>query len=152
MGPSYQINCGGPALSPFVADEFFTSAGTGLSSTGATITTAGVVNAAPAALYQTGRYGGDVFYTIPGLPVGASYHVRLHLAESYWTAAGKRVFNVVLNNTQVATGVDIFADAGANKADVKDYDTTVNPSGQVVLQLHATVDNAQINGIEVTPN
>ncbi|MGI4788136.1 MAG: carbohydrate-binding protein, partial [Janthinobacterium lividum] len=153
VGPSYQINASGSAVSPFVADEFFTSAGTGMSSTGNTITTAGVANAAPAAVYQTARYGGDVIYTIPNLPVGASYHVRLHFAETYWTAAGQREFNIILNGTQALTNFDIFADAGAtNKADVKDFNTTVNPSGQIVLQLHATVDNAQIAGLEITPN
>ncbi|MGI4790087.1 MAG: carbohydrate-binding protein, partial [Janthinobacterium lividum] len=153
VGPSYQINASGSAVSPFVADEFFTSAGTGMSSTGSTITTAGVANAAPAAVYQTARYGGDVIYTVPNLPVGASYHVRLHFAETYWTAAGQREFNIIINGVQALTNFDIFADAGAtNKADVKDFNTTVNSSGQIVLQLHATVDNAQIAGLEITPN
>ena len=152
VGPSYLINCGGPAVSPFVADEFFTSAGTGVVSNGA-VTTSGVANAAPAAVYQSARYGGDVFYTVPSLPVGASYHLRMHFAETYWTAAGQRKFNVIVNNATLLTNFDIFADAGAAyKADVKDLDTTVNSSGQIVIQFHATVDNAQVAGIEVTPN
>jgi hypothetical protein len=152
VGPSYRINAGGSAASPFTADQFFTSAGTGLVS-GATVSTTGVTNAAPAAVYQTARYGGDVIYTFPSLPAGASYHLRMHFAETYWTAAGQRKFNVVVNNTQLMTNFDIFADAGAvNKADVKDLDTTVNASGQIILQFHATVDNAQVAGIEVTPN
>ncbi|BDI32103.1 hypothetical protein CCAX7_41540 [Capsulimonas corticalis] len=152
VGPSYAINCGGPAVSPFVADEFFTSAGTGVVS-GAAVSTTGVTNAAPAAVYSTARYGGDVIYTVPSLPVGASYHLRMHFAETYWPAAGDRKFNVVVNGTQLMTNFDIFADAGgANKADVKDLDTTVNSSGQIVIQFHATVDNAQVAAIEVTPN
>ncbi|MGI4790086.1 MAG: malectin domain-containing carbohydrate-binding protein [Janthinobacterium lividum] len=148
-----QINCGGSAVSPFVADEFFTSAGSGAATTSRAVAVAGVANAAPAMVYQTARYGGDVIYTVPNLPAGASYHVRLHFTETYWTAAGQREFNIILNGTQALTNFDIFADAGAaNKADVKDFNTTVNSSGQIVLHLHATVDNAQIAGLEITPN
>ena len=50
---------------------------------------------APQAVYQSNRYG-NFTYTIPGLTAGGSYTVRLHFAESYWTAAGKRTFNVLI--------------------------------------------------------
>jgi len=52
--PVLQINAGGGAVSPFVADEYF-SAGNEFSST-ATINTSGQTNAAPAAVYQTVRW------------------------------------------------------------------------------------------------
>ena len=44
-------------------------------------------NPAPQAVYQSNRFG-TFSYTDPGLTANASYTVRLHFAETYWTAAG----------------------------------------------------------------
>src|SRR5260370_34701957 len=52
---SVQINCGGPAVSPFVAEEFF--AGGGTINHANTIDLSGVTNPAPMAGYQTARIG-----------------------------------------------------------------------------------------------
>src|SRR5580700_1767323 len=110
------INSAGPAVSnsgggdaSYVADEDF-SGGTTSSFTAA-VNTSKVTNPAPQAVYLTQRYG-NFTYTIPGLTAGASYTVRLHFAEGYWDAAGKRVFDVSINGTQVLTNFDIFATAG----------------------------------------
>uniref|UniRef100_UPI002ACC0580 malectin domain-containing carbohydrate-binding protein n=1 Tax=Thermogemmatispora sp. TaxID=1968838 RepID=UPI002ACC0580 len=78
-----QINAGGPAISPFVADTDFSGGGT--SSTSATVDTSGLSYPAPQAVYQTARLG-NFSYTIPNLTPGANYTVRLHFAETYWTA------------------------------------------------------------------
>ena len=131
------INSGGAAVSnsgggdaSFVADEDFSAGGTAV--TANTITTAGVTNAAPAAVYQSER-AGQFTYTIPGLTAGAQYSVLLHFAEFYWTAAGKRIFNVAINGTSVLTNFDIYALAGANKALVEQFNATANSSGQIVI-------------------
>jgi hypothetical protein len=142
-----QINAGGPAVAPFIADADFSGGAT--AGTGNTITTTGVTNPAPQAVYQTNRYG-NFTYTIPGLNAGKSYTVRLHFAEEYWTAAGKRVFNVSLNGTQVLTNFDIFATAGAEyKAVVEQFAATASTGGTIGIQFASVVDNAQVNGIEV---
>ena len=144
------IDCGGGAVSPWVADEDF-SGGTESQSSNP-ISVAGVTNPAPGAVYQSNRYG-NCIYTIPGLTAGASYTVRLHFAETFHTAAGQREFNVLLNGNQVLTDFDIFATAGGqNKATVQQFTTTASSSGQVVIQFVSVVDNAQINGIEVYSN
>jgi len=114
------------------------------------ISTAGVANAAPAAVYQSERYG--VFtYTLPGFAAGSSHSVRLHFAEIYWTAAGSRVFNVSINGTAVLSNLDIFATAGgANKALVEQFTTTANSSGQIVVDFtNGSADQPKISGIEV---
>ena len=103
------ISAGGPAAAPFVADEDFTG-GTTAAVTNA-ISTTGITNPAPQSVWQHNRYG-NFTYTIPGLTAGASYTVRLDFAEEYWTAAGSRTFNVLINGTQVLTNFDIFATAG----------------------------------------
>jgi hypothetical protein len=155
---AYQVNSGGPALAPFAADGFFTGGQTG--STTATISTSGVTNPAPMAVYQTERWGGDAkgnptsfSYTFPSLSAGASYIVRLHLAEIYWTSTGQRTFNVAINGTEVLTNFDIIAAAGgANKANVQQFTTTANSSGQIVVSFTVgTVDAPKLSGIEIVP-
>ncbi len=142
-----QINAGGAATGSFVADTDFTS-GTTVTSTN-TISTSGVTNPAPQAVYQSNRYG-TCSYAVPGLTAGKTYTVRLHFAETYWTAAGQRTFNVSINGQQVLTNFDIFATAGAaNKAVVEQFTATADSSGKITLQFTTVKDNAQVNGIEV---
>jgi len=149
-GPTFQIDTGSTsAVSPFTADQFFTG-GTARSVTN-TITTSGVTNAAPQAVYQTERYGTST-YTVTGLPASSPYTVRLHFAELFQTAAGKRVFNVVINGTTVLTNFDIFATAGAAfKAVVRDFSANATSSGQIVINFNTVTDNATIEGIELLP-
>jgi hypothetical protein len=145
--PTLQINAGGPAVSPFVADEDFAGGGT-IHHTN-TIDLSGVTNPAPMAVYQTGR-DGNFTYTVPGFTPGSSHTVRLHFAETFWTAAGLRIFNVVINGTTVLTNFDIFAAAGAmNRAVVEQFTVNANSSGQYVIQFTTVKDNSLINGIEI---
>jgi hypothetical protein len=142
-----QINCGGPAVAPFVADVDFAGGGT-IHHTN-TIDLSGVTNPAPMAVYQTGR-DGNFTYTIPGFAVGSSHTVRLHFAETFWTSAGSRIFNVSINGTRVLTNFDIFATAGAmNKAVIEQFTANANSSGQYVIQFTTVKDNSLINGIEI---
>jgi uncharacterized repeat protein (TIGR02543 family) len=150
----YRINCGSTsAASPFTADQY-ASGGTQRTVTN-TITISGVTNPAPAAVYQSERYGNST-YTLPNLTAGSQYTVRLHFAELYQTATGKRVFNVAINGTTVLSNFDIYATVGANyKAVVREFTATANSSGQIVIAFTTVTDNATIEGIEIltsTPN
>ncbi len=150
----YRINCGSSsAASPFTADQY-ASGGTQHTVTN-TITTSGVTNPAPMAVYQSERYGSST-YTLPNLTPGSQYTVRLHFAELYQTASGKRVFDVVLNGTTVLPKFDIYAAAGGNyKAVVRELTATASASGQIVIKFNTVTDNASIEGIEIvtlTPN
>jgi trimeric autotransporter adhesin len=140
------INAGGTASGSYAADEYY-SAGTA-AATASTISTAGVTNPAPEAVYQTQRYG-NFTYTLPGFTAGTTYLVRLHFDEFYWTAAGKREFNVLINGTQVLTDFDVFATAGEDNAVVEQFNAVANSAGQIVIQFVSVVDNAEINGIEI---
>ncbi len=143
----YGVNSGGSAASPFVADAYYS--GGSASSTGATIDTSGVTSPAPQAVYQTERYGNST-YTLPSLTPARSYVVRLHFAEIYWSQAGKRIFNVSINGTQVLTNFDIYADAGAsNKATIKEFTAAANGSGQIVVGFVGVTDSAKVSGIEI---
>jgi Malectin domain/Carbohydrate binding module (family 6)/Ricin-type beta-trefoil lectin domain len=142
------ISCGATAASgSYAADKDFTGGAAAYTAT--TITTTGVTNPAPEAVYQNQRYG-NFTYTLPGFTSGTTYLVRLHFDEFYWTAAGKREFNVLINGTQVLTDFDIFATAGGeNIATVEQFNAVANASGQIVIQFVSVVDNAEINGIEI---
>jgi O-glycosyl hydrolase len=115
-----------------------------------TITTAGVTNPAPLAVYKNERYGAFT-YTIPGLTPGGTYTVRLHFVEIFWTAAGKRNFNVNINGTRVLSAFDIFAAAGgANKVNIQQFTATANAAGQIVVTYsNGSVDQPKSSAIEV---
>jgi hypothetical protein len=153
------IACGAPAESnsgggdsSFVADEDFTGGGDNSAVT-ATINLAQPgANAAPMAIYQHGRAGIST-YTIPGLTAGSTYTVLLHFAETYFTAAGDREFNVAINGTTVLTNLDVYGTVGKDAALLETFNTTANSSGQIVIAFTAGAANQPvIMGIEVRTN
>jgi chitodextrinase len=147
VGGPLQINSGGPAVSPFVADVDFTGGAT-INHANA-INLSGVTNPAPMAVYQSARIG-NFTYTLPGFAAGSTHTVRLHFAETFFAAAGSRTFNVSINGTQVLTNFDIFATAGAmNKALVEQFTVNANASGQYVIVFTTVINNSLVSGIEV---
>jgi len=147
---SVDISAGGPASAPFAADEDYSGGAT--AATTNAISTTGITNPAPQSVYQHNRYG-NFTYTIPGFTAGSSYNVRLDFAEEYWTAAGDRTFNVLINGTQVLTNFDIFATAGGEfKAVAESFTATAGSSGTITIQFVTVKDNAQVNGIEISPS
>ncbi len=146
-GAAVQINSGGPAVSPFAADKDFVGGGT--INHANTIDLSGVTNPAPMVVYQTARVG-NFTYTVPGFAAGSSHTVRLHFAETFFSTAGSRTFNVTINGTQVLSAFDIFAATGAkNKAIVKQFTVNANAGGQYVMQFTTVVNQSLVSGIEV---
>lgn len=141
------IDSGGSGSSPYVADTDFSGGST--FSTANSISTNGVVDPAPIAVYQAVRYG-NFSYALPSLMPGASYVVRLHFAEIFFTTPGSRVFNVALNGNTVLSNFDILATAGsANQALVEEFSAVADGSGNITVTFTSVVDNAMINGMEV---
>ena len=144
------IDSGGGAAGTFAADEDFTSGGTWTSSVTNTIGTTGLTNPAPQAVYQSQRAGSTVTYTVPGLTPGTPYTVRLHFAETFWTAAGQRVFNIGINGTKVLGNFDIVAVTGARyKAVIEPFTVAASSAGTIVISLTAVTNYAAVNGIEI---
>jgi hypothetical protein len=150
------IAAGGPAESnatggdySFVADGDFSGGGDNQVVTATINLTQPGANAAPMAVYQHGRSG--VFtYTIPGLTSGTQYTVLLHFAETYFTAAGDREFNVAINGTSVLTNLDVYATVGANAALLKTFTATANSSGDIVIAFTTGAANQPlVMGIEI---
>lgn len=150
VGPYYfSVNSAGSAAGTFVADTDVTG-GTIAATSTATIITSSVTNPAPQAVYKTERYN-DFYYNFGGLNTGATYTVRLHEAEIYWTGAGEREFNVFINGSQVLTNFDIFAAAGGeNIAVIKQYSVMPMANGVIsVAYSNGAVDDAKSSGIEI---
>jgi endoglucanase Acf2 len=145
---SVYINCGGSASGSYVADSYYSGGST--ASTTSTINTSLLNLVPPQTVLKTNRWGACT-YTVTGLTAGKAYTLGLYFVESYWTAAGKRKFNVAINGTSVLSNFDIFATAGAkNKATVQWFTATANSSGQIVIAFTAgSVDNPQINAIAI---
>ncbi len=147
----YHINVGGAAADGFTADSFFTGGIVARFHSGA-IDLSSAANPAPVGVYQTQRFGSKLVYTLPNLVPSTAYTVRLHLAESWFTTPGRRMFNVLLNGVMVQNNLDMVAlTGGANRALTCDYTAMADANGRIVLLLQATKDNASLCGIEVLP-
>ncbi|BCL81699.1 serine/threonine protein kinase [Ktedonobacteria bacterium brp13] len=147
-----RIQAGGSGSGLYSSDEYYNGANP-CEGGNSPINTSNVSDPAPQSVYQSSRCGSDFFYVIPGLVPNASYTVRLHFAETYWAQAGKRVFDVTLNNSQVLSNFDIFVAAGASDtAVVETFTTIASSSGQISIDFVTIRDNAQINGIEILLN
>jgi hypothetical protein len=147
MAPFSQLllNAGGPAYTDstgqlWLADNSFAGGNTAS-------TTNSIANTTDPPLYQTERYG-SFTYTLT-VPNGAR-NVTLKFAEIYYTATGKRIFNVSINGTQVLKNFDIVAAAGgAFKAIDKTFPVTVT-NNQVVIQfIPGSADLPKISAIKV---
>jgi len=151
-----RVNAGGPAVGVFAADSGFSTSN--IQGTGATVTTAGVTNAAPASLYDTERWNsGSLTYTSPVLTPGRTYTVRLHFAERYVGAANQRRFNIGINGAtsgpNYVANFDVFVAAGnaMNKAVVRDFsDITPDATGCITVTLSlGSIQLPMLNGLEI---
>lgn len=98
-------------------------------------------------LYQVTAW--DVKWYRLEVPAAATYKVRLLMAESYWSKAGQRVFDVKAEGKLVASRVDIARAVGPGHA----YDLTfpvVVRDGELTLDFVNRVDMSMVAAIEVT--
>ena len=151
-GPSIRVRAGTSASYTDPSGNVWTGDVGYVGGIAATPITHAITNTTTQPLYQTERYN-SFTYTFTGLPVGSTYAVTLKFSENYWTASGKRIFNVILNGTTVLSNFDIFADAGGEYiADDKTFSTTVNSLGQIVIQFqNGSADYAKIDAIQLVP-
>ncbi len=110
-------------------------------------------NSAPEAVYQSERYGADFTYRFP-VPKTGRYTVRLHFAEIFGAKSGDRVENIELNGTRVLSNFSVAAEAGQNKAVVKEFkniapDAQGNITVRVMAAPGSADKNAKISGVEI---
>lgn len=149
------IDAGGLAEGNFMADADY-SGGHGNTITHV-VTTSGVANAAPAAVYQSKRTSSGTSgftYTVPLLEPGQQYTVRLHFADDNSSYVGQRQFNVSINGTQVMKNFDVFSTAGkvAYKAVVEQFTAKATANGEIVVSFTPGASgNALLSGLEIIP-
>ncbi len=153
VSSTWRVNAGGPQYTDsqgnvWSADENYTG-GT------AAVTTSAIAGALPGAgdqaLYQSQRWGNPFSYVF-NVPAG-SYQVTLKFAETYWTAAGDRVFNVSINGNTVLTNFDIYKTAGGQNIALDEVFNNIAPSGGAIsIQFGpASADNAMVDAIQIIP-
>ena len=156
-GPVYQINAGGGSAGTFAADEFVQGGSADAAGASAAITIGAAASPAPAAVYQSERWG-NFTYTLPKLTPGASYTLRLHFAEIYFGpkmpgggGVGTRVFNVAINGTPILTGFDVLAAAGSpDTALVKSFPVTADANGSVTVSFtNGKANSPKLSGLEL---
>ena len=145
-GPiSFRVNCGGSAYTAgdgtvFEADGTYNNGGSTFS------TVSAISGTTDDPLYQSERWGNSFSYSFP--LVNGDYEVTLMFAEINFSSAGKRVFNVAIEGTQVITNLDIWAKVGKNAAYNKTNIVTVS-DGQLNIAFSPFVENPKISAIRV---
>jgi glycosidase len=131
----------------WLADLAYTSGSFGYSNGAAgnvAHTVAGICTSAQS-LYQRERYGN--FSYLFDCPIGV-YETTLLEAETYWTGAGQRVFNVFIQGRQVLTNFDIYAAAGGKNLPLTLVFTNTVTNSQLRVFFASVVDNARGSGVQ----
>jgi Malectin domain len=99
-------------------------------------------------LYQSYRV--DMHgYALP-VTSGQRYRVRVFLTETYFKAAGKRVFDISAEGALVADNVDIYRAAGYKRAYNRTFEVAVS-DGVLDLGFTAVANLPVASGIEAVP-
>lgn len=85
-------------------------------------------------------------YNFP-VAAGRELKINLFFAENYHTAAGLRVFDIVIDHVLVLDNYDVFAQVGGNTGVMQSF--TVVSDGNVDIDLVQVTERPMINGIEI---
>lgn len=140
------MNAGGAATTlngiQYQADQFSTG--------GMTVATTDPIDGVSEdTLYQTERYG-TYKYEIP--VTNSTYSIRLHFVEMYHTAAGARQFSVSVEGEPAAENLDLFAEAGHDRAYEVVVPAVMVADNSLTIELSAQIDNATISGFAIYSN
>jgi hypothetical protein len=137
------INAGGQATSytgvAYQADNY--SNGGRVSST-----TDSISGTSEDTIFQSERYG-SFSYKIP--VAAAAYSINMHFAEIFHESAGKRSFNLYVEDNLVMSSVDLYALVGHDSAYTLSVENVAVTDGELDIRLETQMDNATIAGFEV---
>jgi len=112
-------------------------------------------NASTVALYQTERGSAENLETLSyAIPVpNGTYRVQTYHNELWWgkghaSGAGKRVFDILIENKLVRDNFDIFRVSNNNPTRL-DFNDVVVTDGVLNIDLPASADRASISGIAI---
>jgi len=148
-----RVNAGGPQYTDgggniWAADKAYTAGTWGYQGGGGTADAGAIPigGTTDDVLYRTERYG-NPSYIFDNMPQG-DYTVTFKFAENYWTNAGERVFNVMIEGATVISSLDIYSQAGANYALDRVVNVTIT-DGQMNITSNASVDGALFMAIQI---
>jgi len=142
-GLPIRINAGGGTYTDSLIQTW--SADFGYVDGGSYCTTVSISNTTDPKLYQCEHWGSGYQFSVPN----GSYTVTLKFAEIWYTSAGQRVFNVVLNGTTVLSGLDVFSAAGgANRAYDVSFPVLVS-NGEISIGFQAVIGLPKVNAIQI---
>jgi len=147
----YQINAGGQVVGTFDQDAYFWGTESKVNvSNATTFDTSGAIDPAPPYVYQSER-SGEMQYVFPYLKPGVKYLVRLHFSENFYIDAGKRIFNVSINGSDVLKNFDIVGITGRPlRAVVKEFTVAADGNGQIAIAFSkGPAGLPKISGIEI---
>ncbi|MGF1514429.1 MAG: malectin domain-containing carbohydrate-binding protein [Elainellaceae cyanobacterium] len=110
-------------------------------------TKAGIAGTSDDALFQSERYQKNLSYDIP--VENGSYEVNLTFAEIYWSAAGKRLFDLKAEGKTVIDDLDIYAEAGGKYKPLEKTVRATVTDGNLDLDFETIADNAKVSAIEI---
>ena len=159
---TYRLNVAGPAYTnkagkAYAADTGLFTPSDALAEPKAGPSTHAIANTEDDTLYQT--YRAYLPNTVQGnrklsynlsVPAGR-YDVRLHFAELYWDAPGKRVYDVLVEGTTLLKDFDILAQAPKFTAVVKTLPNITVDDGTLNITLQASADFGALSALEVVP-
>jgi glycosidase len=147
--PSNVVDCLGNTWlqdTPYAFSGFGYSGGT----TGYLANTITGVCASAQTMYDRERYStnsGGFFFQFD-CPEGV-YETTITEAETYWSGAGQRVFDVFVQGKQVLTNLDVFAAAGGKNLPWTRAFTNAVTNCQLQVLFTPVVDNARVSGIQI---
>jgi hypothetical protein len=145
-----RVNAGGPAYTDPSGQVWSSDSGVpGSFAYSFTYSAPGAIaNTSLGPLYQDIRSGPMTYsFTVPN----GVYTVNLKFAEIWFTAAGKRLFNVAINGSPVLSNFDIFASAGGPRAAIDKQFSIPVSNGAISIQFTAVLDQPSVNAIEIVP-
>ncbi len=156
--PAYEarINCGGrPYLDQsgamWTADQPYSAGSFGFSGGSSNIIPNAIAGTGDPVLYQS-EHNGTAFSYRFDCPNG-QYEIQLLDAETYWHAAGQRLFNLSINGAQVLSNFDIFAASGGSNTAITVMFTNTVTTGEILMQFQGVATlfdtNARASGIRV---
>ncbi|MBP5320259.1 MAG: hypothetical protein J6334_04665 [Kiritimatiellae bacterium] len=93
----------------------------------------------------------EMEYRFPNLNPAKRYDVRIYCLESYFNAAGSRVFSVLANDVVACSGIDAYAKAGEKFALAEYVCPDLSPAedGTLTLTFAKEISDPDISAIEI---
>jgi hypothetical protein len=148
-----RVNAGGAAFTDVLGQawsadqEYGTGLDWGYEYGQARVQANAIANTEDDVLFQSARTGAGTYRF--EVPTAAVYRVKLCFAETQYTSAGQRVFDVTLESNTVIDDLDLAATVGPNAATTYTFDAEVT-DGRVTLKFVAVTGEPIVSAIEIT--